>query len=177
MAALSIRGPSSFPLFALPFTVIWKVTLYSKKATGTPATTPVLQIAERKKGKKGPAHSLQWSYFTLQLVNHDLVPLPTLNHSRGQATISKCGNNAHLQNWDSWASLVASSSRIHLPVQWKWVPFLSRKIPYAAGQLSPCTTTTEAAVWILREASAEPTHPRACFSQETTTMRSPHTTN
>ena len=58
------------------------------------------------------------------------------------------------------------------------VPLLSRKTPYAAGRLSPRATTAEPVVWVLREATTEPTHPRACFSQqETTTARSPHTSH
>ena len=37
---------------------------------------------------------------------------------------------------------------ICLPVQWTWgrSPGLRTKIPHAAGQLSPCTATTEALV-------------------------------
>ena len=41
----------------------------------------------------------------------------------------------------------------------------SRKIPHAAEQLSPCTTTTEAPI-------LDPTFP----TREATAMRSPHTT-
>ena len=40
-------------------------------------------------------------------------------------------------------SLVVQWLGIHLPMQGTWVPSWSGKIPRAAGQLNPCTTTTE----------------------------------
>ena len=59
------------------------------------------------------------------------------------------------------ASLVVQRLKIHLPVQGTWVRFLIRKIPHAAGQLSPWAATTEV---------------RALQEKPITAMRSWHTT-
>ena len=49
-----------------------------------------------------------------------------------------------LQNASDGISLVVQWLRIHLPMQGTQVR--SGKIPHAAEQLSPCATTTEAAL-------------------------------
>ena len=46
--------------------------------------------------------------------------------------------------------------RIRWPVQETWVCALVRKIPHAAGQLSPCATTTEPALYSRRATTTEP---------------------
>ena len=54
-------------------------------------------------------------------------------------------NKEVLKKNPPWASLVAQWLRIHLPMLGHGFEPCSRKIPNAAQQLSPCTTTTEPA--------------------------------
>lgn len=75
-----------------------------------------------------------------------VLPLPPVSHPDNLWSNLECfeseqegtGNN-HPQN-----SLVAQWMRIQLPVQGTRFSPLSRKTPHAVGQISPCTTTTEA---------------------------------
>ena len=64
------------------------------------------------------------------------------------------------------ASLVAQWLRIHLPMQgYRFKPW-SGKIPHAAEQLSPCTTTTEPAFWSPQATTTEARAPRARALQQ-----------
>ena len=64
------------------------------------------------------------------------------------------------------ASLVVQWLRIHTAMQRHRFDPWSGKIPHAAGQLSPCATTTEPMLWSPPAASTEPVCPRAHVQQQ-----------
>ena len=66
---------------------------------------------------------------------------------------------------------MAQQSRIRLPMQGTWVRVLVQKIPHAAEQLSPGTTTTEPALYSPRVTTTEAHVPRARAPQQEKPLR------
>ena len=68
------------------------------------------------------------------------VPSATTMHP---LILRQWNKNLDSQDWEAWISLMVQWLRIHLPSRGHGFDTWSRKIPHAAGQLSPCSTATE----------------------------------